>query len=129
MSTKPTDLPGRTGLTGDRDIPFGARYVMREKNESRVELDANEHWLPTPNMQARHDGVRILTTNIEDLGRWLEVHGGEITTSEAGDGVQVWTLRTATDVWPDGSRVPVLVSVLVPDDFPMMPEIRAAVAA
>jgi hypothetical protein len=81
-------------------------------------------------MEAAPDAVRILATDVETLAHWLEVRGGTITVARAGDGVQVWTLRTATEAeLPKFPPVTVLVSVLVTDDEQMMPEIRQAVAA
>ncbi|NUU22813.1 MAG: hypothetical protein HOV68_15070 [Streptomycetaceae bacterium] len=131
MTTQPTDLPGRNSFTSTIHLPFAVQMQMLERNRLSVETECNVYGLPAgARMEAAPDAVRILATDVETLGHWLEVRGGTITVTQAGDGVQVWTLRTATEAeLPKFPPVTVLVSVLVTDDEQMMPEIRQAVAA
>ncbi|MFJ9029756.1 hypothetical protein ACIRQP_14730 [Streptomyces sp. NPDC102274] len=79
-------------------------------------------------MEARHDAVRIVSPEIDVLAAWLDEMGGTVSRLPVGDLV-LWTLRTQTEPWDDGSRAVVLVSVLLLDDESVMPEIVAAVAA
>ncbi|MGW7495416.1 hypothetical protein ACWGKA_14090 [Streptomyces luteogriseus] len=131
MTTQPTDLPGRNSFTSTIHLPFAVQMQMLERNRLSVETECNVYGLPAgARMEAAPDAVRILATDVETLGHWLEVRGGTITVTQAGDGVQVWTLRTSTEAeLPKFPPVTVLVSVLVTDDEQMMPEIRQAVAA
>ncbi|KUF18409.1 hypothetical protein [Streptomyces silvensis] len=130
MTLNPTDLPGRTSLTSTIHLPFAQQMQMLESNRLAVETECNVYGLPAgARMEAAPDVVRILATDVETLGHWLDVRGGTVTVARAGDGVQVWCLRTATEAeLPKFPPVTVLVSVLVTDDEQMMPEIRAAVA-
>lgn len=108
-------------------LDFADSLRLRDRNALCVETESNIYGLPIPNMAASYDAVRIRTTDVEVLGCWLEARGGTITIAPAGDGVFVWTLRTATLAeLPKYPSVTVLVSVLVPDDEPMMPEISDA---
>ncbi|MEU0990466.1 hypothetical protein [Streptomyces sp. NPDC005953] len=131
--TSPTSFPGQTGFTGH--VPVVARSFadslrLRDRNARIVETESNNYSLPIPNMKPAYDAVRILTTDVEDLAEWLEVRGGTITVAPAGDGVQVWTLRTETLAeLPKYPPVPVLVSVLVSDGEPVMPEISDALVS
>lgn len=129
MTTQPTDLSGRSSFTSTIQLPFAVQMQMRENNRLTVETERNVYSLPGgARMEPSPDAVRILATDVETLGHWLEARGGTITVAQAGDGVQVWTLRTATEAeLPKCPPVTVLVSVLVTDDEPMMPELRAAV--
>jgi hypothetical protein len=131
VTTQPTDLPGRNSFTSTIHLPFAVQMQMLERNRLSVETECNVYGLPAgARMEASPDAVRILATDVETLAHWLEVRGGTITVQQAGDGVQVWTLRTATEAeLPKFPPVTVLVSVLVTDDEQMMPEIRQAVAA
>lgn len=131
MTTQPTDRPGRNSFSSTLHLPFGAQMQRLERNRLVVETECNVYGLPAgARMEPGPDAVRILATDVETLGHWLEVRGGTITVAQAGDGVQVWTLRTATEAeLPKFPPVTVLVSVLVTDDEQMMPELRAAVAA
>ncbi|MFB8772156.1 hypothetical protein [Streptomyces broussonetiae] len=131
MTTQPTDLPGQNSFTSTIHLPFAVQMRMLERNRLTVETECNVYGLPRgARMEAAPDGVRILATDVETLGHWLEVRDGTVTVVQAGDGVQVWTLRTATEAeLPKFPPVTVLVSVLVTDDEQMMPEIRNAVAA
>jgi hypothetical protein len=131
VTTQPTDLPGRNSFTSTIHLPFAVQMQMLERNRLSVETECNVYGLPAgARMEASPDAVRILATDVETLAHWLEVRGGTITVQRAGDGVQVWTLRTATEAeLPKFPPVTVLVSVLVTDDEQMMPEIRQAVAA
>ncbi|MFI2632571.1 hypothetical protein ACH5A2_19565 [Streptomyces collinus] len=131
MTTQPTDRPGRNSFSSTLHLPFAAQMRLMESNRLSVETECNVYGLPAgARMEAAPDAVRILATDVGTLGHWLEVRGGTITVQQAGDGVQVWTLRTATEAeLPKFPPVTVLVSVLVTDDEQMMPEIRQAVAA
>lgn len=129
MTTQTTDLTGRNSFSSTIELPFAVQMQMLEKNRLAVETERNVYGLPGgARMEPSPDAVRILSTDVEDLGHWLEARGGTITVALAGDGVQVWTLRTATEAeLPKYPAVTVLVSVLVTDDEQMMPELRAAV--
>jgi len=128
VTTQPTDLPGRNSFTSTIHLPFPTQMQMLESNRLSVETEYCVYSLPKgARMEPAPDAVRILTTNVDDLAVWLEVRGGTVTVARAGDGVQVWTLRTATEAeLPKYPAVTVLVSVLVTDDEPMMPELRDA---
>jgi hypothetical protein len=131
VTAQPTDLPGRNSFTSTIHLPFAVQMQMLERNRLTVETECNVYGLPAgARLESSPDAVRILATDVETLAHWLEVRGGTITVAQAGDGVQVWTLRTATEAeLPKFPPVTVLVSVLVTDDEQMMPEIRQAVAA
>ncbi|MGW3135960.1 hypothetical protein [Streptomyces sp. NPDC001139] len=131
MTTQPTDRPGPNSFSSTIHLPFAEQMRMLESNRLVVETECNVYGLPAgARMEPSPDAVRILATDVETLAHWLEVRGGTITVTRAGDGVQVWTLRTATEAeLPKFPPVTVLVSVLVTDDEQMMPEIRQAVAA
>jgi len=130
VTTQPIGLPGPNSFTSTIHLPFAVQMQMREDNRLAVETERNVYSLPGgARMEPSPDAVRILATDVETLGHWLEARGGSVTVAQAGDGVQVWTLRTATEAeLPKFPPVTVLVSVLVTDDEQMMPEIRAAVA-
>lgn len=130
MTVQPTDLPGRNSFSSTIHLPFAVQMQMLERNRIAVETECNVYGLPAgARMEPSPDVVRILATDVEALGHWLEVRGGTITVARAGDGVQVWTLRTATEAeLPKFPPVTVLVSVLVTDDEQMMPELRQAVS-
>ncbi|MFF3398287.1 hypothetical protein ACFYW6_07210 [Streptomyces sp. NPDC002659] len=112
------------------DVPFSEWMARIERNRLSVETEHCVYSLPRgARMEPGYGAVRILTTNADDLAVWLEVRGGTISATQAGDGVQVWTLRTATEAeLPKYPAVTVLVSVLVTGDEQMMPELLAAVA-
>lgn len=131
MTTQRTDLPGPNSFTSTIHLPFAVQMRMLERNRLSVETECNVYGLPAgARMEPSPDAVRILAIDVETLAHWLEVRGGTITVKQAGDGVQVWTLRTATEAeLPKFPPVTVLVSVLVTDDEQMMPELRQAVAA
>jgi hypothetical protein len=130
VTTQPTDRPGRNSFSSTVHLPFAVQMQRLESNRLAVETECNVYGLPVgARMEPSPDAVRIITTDVETLAHWLEVRGGTITVTRA-DGVQVWTLRTATEAeLPKLPPVTVLVSVLVTDDEQMMPEIRQAVAA
>ncbi|MER7815582.1 hypothetical protein [Streptomyces sp. NPDC096153] len=120
-----------THPSAEAEVPLRDWWAQREKNRLSVETECCVFGLPRgARTEPGYDAVRILTTDIEDLSHWLEVRGGTVTVTNAGDGIQVWTLRTATEAeLPKFPAVTVLVSVLVPADEQMMPEIRAAVVS
>ncbi|MFE3031513.1 hypothetical protein ACFXKY_07680 [Streptomyces canus] len=131
MTAQPTDRPGRNSFSSTLHLPFAVQMQMVESNRLSVETECNVYGLPAgARMEAAPDVVRILATDVDTLAHWLDVRGGSVTVTHVGDGVQVWTLRTATEAeLPKFPPVTVLVSVLVTDDEQMMPEIRQAVAA
>ncbi len=130
MTAQPTDLPSRNSFTSTIHLPFAVQMQMLERNRLAVETECNVYGLPSgARMEPGPDAVRILATDVETLGHWLEVRGGTVTVARVGDGMQVWTLHTATEAeLPKFPPVTVLVSVLVTDDEQMMPEIFQAVS-
>lgn len=84
--------------------------------------------LPAPTLIARPDAVFVTVTDLDDLGEWLTELGGTIRITSAGDGVELWTLRTQTPP-RKGGRVLVRVSVPVPMGESVQDSIRQAVAA
>ncbi|WP_432138965.1 hypothetical protein [Streptomyces sp. bgisy154] len=128
MTEQITGLPSRNSFSSTLHLPFAVQMQMLERNRLSVETECNVYGLPAgARMEAAPDVVRILATDVTTLAHWLEVRGGTVTVKQAGDGVQVWTLRTATEAeLPKFPPVTVLVAVLVTDDEQMMPELADA---
>ncbi|MVO84129.1 hypothetical protein GPA10_04925 [Streptomyces sp. p1417] len=107
--------------------PLGEFGLISDNHRAvRAMLDFSP--LPAPTMIARPDAVFVTVADLDDLGEWLQERGGTIHISSAGDGLELWTLLTATPPRADGSSVPVRVSVPVPMGESVMAYIRAAVA-
>lgn len=105
------------------------RVWTQHRNGAEVELLLNYTNLPAPVIVPRVDAVHVMVADIDDLGVWLEQRGGTIHRSPAFEGVRMWTLHTKTDPRPDGTTIPILVSVPVVDGDLVMHWIAAAVAA
>ncbi|MGW4028194.1 hypothetical protein ACWEFL_02560 [Streptomyces sp. NPDC004838] len=116
-------------MTTPIELSFVEAERLRVRGRQAVETESCVYGLPIPGLTADYDAVRIRSTDTGVLARWLEVRGGTVTVTEAGDRFQVWTLRTGTLAEPGWPSVLVLVSVLVPWDEPVLEEIRDAMSA
>ncbi|NUO42448.1 MAG: hypothetical protein HOV82_10450 [Streptomyces sp.] len=130
--TNPTALPGPSvhvmTLT-NAPLPDAekARALAQRANAREVELLLDRVSLPAPVMVPRPEHVHVMAPDVDDLGEWLRVLGGEIHVSPAFEGAELWVLHTSTEPREDGASVPVLVSVPVPVGELVMDWIRAAV--
>ncbi|MFF9894911.1 hypothetical protein [Streptomyces longispororuber] len=110
-------------------FPSLSEYGLISDNRVAVEAMLDYLPLPAPTMIPRADAVFVTVADLDDLGEWLRARGGTIHVSSAADGLELWTLLTATPLRADGSAVPVRVSVPVPMGEQVMDHIRAAVSA
>ncbi|MGW2550632.1 hypothetical protein [Streptomyces sp. NPDC001635] len=111
---------------------FREQQEARRRNETSYESTVAVQGLPSAHIawEATPAAVQVTATGIDVLAEWLHVQGGSISTVELPSGQTVWTLHTTT--WTDSPRfpaVPVHVTVVLPTDEQVIPEIRAAVAA
>ncbi|WP_309029025.1 hypothetical protein [Streptomyces alfalfae] len=106
-----------------------SEYGLISDNRVAVEAMLDHLPLPAPTVIPRAEAVFVTVADLDDLGAWLQQRGGIVHVSSAGDGLELWTLLTATPKRRDGSSVPVRVSVPVPMGESVMHFIRAAVAA
>jgi hypothetical protein len=111
---------------------FRARQDARRRNETAYEVTTAVKELPTQHVafRATDSAVLVTATDIDVLGAWRYVMGGTVTIVDLPSGQTVWTLHTTT--WTDSERVPAVpvhVTVVLPSDEQVIPEIRAAVAA
>ncbi|BCM70935.1 hypothetical protein EASAB2608_06269 [Streptomyces sp. EAS-AB2608] len=132
MSTNPTDLPGRSTLVmtlPQAPLPdvLMARVRAQQDNARAVDYVIDAFFLPAPVRIPRPESVHVMVADVDDLGEWLRVLGGEIHVSPEFEGVELWTLHTQTEPREDGSTTSVLVSVPVPSGELVMDWIRRAV--
>ncbi|MFI0233087.1 hypothetical protein [Streptomyces sp. NPDC017086] len=132
MSTNPTCLPGRSTLVLPlRQAPLPdatmARVLAQQANARELDYLLDYTSLPAPVRIPRPESVHVMLADVDDLGEWLRVLGGEIHVSPEFEGVELWTLHTTTEPREDGSATRVLVSVPVPSGELVMEWIRAAV--
>lgn len=132
MSTNPTDLPGPSTLVlalAEAPLPDAtmARVIAQQNNAREVDYLLDYTSLPAPVRIPRPESVHVMVADVDDLGEWLRVLGGEIHVSPEFEGVELWTLHTQTEPGADGSTTSVLVSVPVPAGELVMHWIRAAV--
>lgn len=106
-----------------------SQYGLVSDNRTAVEAMLDFLSLPAPTVIPRAEAVFVTVADLDDLGEWLQQLGGVIHVSSAGDGLELWTLLTATPKRGDGSKVPVRVSVPVPMGEVVMAHILAAVTA
>jgi hypothetical protein len=103
------------------------RVVEQNRNAFTVDVLIDGTGLPAPVRVPRPDSVHVMVADVDDLGEWLRVLGGEIHVSPEFEGVELWTLHAQTEPRDDGTTASVLVSVPVPVGELVMDWIRAAV--
>ncbi len=103
------------------------RWAAISDNEFAVSALLSSTNLPGPTIVSRLDAVYVSVADVDDLGQWLTELGGEIHVSPTWEGVQLWTLHTATPERADGSRVAVRVSTALPADAEVLHDVLAAV--
>lgn len=118
-----------TDLTVRPLSELGASYGQTSDNRLAVEAMLDYLPLPAPTVIARADAVFVTVADLDDLGAWLRELDGRIHITSAADGLELWTLLTQTPPSRARGRVPVRVSVPVPQGEQVMDYIRAAVAA
>lgn len=132
MSINPTGLPGHTPLVmtlPKAPLPDAekARALAQNRNAFTVDCLIDSANLPAPVRIPRAESVHVMVADVDDLGEWLRVLGGEIHVSPEFEGVELWTLHTRTEPREDGSSSSVHVSVPVPAGELVMDWIRQAV--
>lgn len=132
MSMTPTGLPGHTTLVMTLpEVPLRdaekARALAQNRTAFTVDCLIDERSLPAPVRIPRAESVHVMVADVDDLGEWLRVLGGEIHVSPEFEGVELWTLHTRTEPREDGSASSVHVSVPVPAGELVMDWIRQAV--
>ncbi|MFJ5967946.1 hypothetical protein [Streptomyces sp. NPDC093060] len=130
--SNPTDLPGPSTLVltlPEAPLPDAtmARVIAQQNNAREVDYLLDYTSLPAPVRIPRPESVHVMVADVDDLGEWLRVLGGEIHVSPEFEGVELWTLHTQTEPGADGATTSVLVSVPVPAGELVMDWIRAAV--
>jgi hypothetical protein len=113
---------------------FRARQDARLRHEREYEVTVSVMNLPSQHVasQATPTEVHVFATDMDVLAAWLYEMGGTITKVDLPTGFTVWTLHTTTlaDAAVSGvDPCPVLVSVPLVTDEPVMQEIREAVKA
>lgn len=103
------------------------RARAEHRNALTVDVLIDNTPLPAPVRIPRAESVHVVVADVDDLGEWLRALGGEIHIAPEFEGVELWTLHTATEPREDGSSTLVLVSVPVPVGELVMDWIRAAV--
>lgn len=132
MSMNPTDLPGHSisvMTLAEAPLPDAEMFRVVEQNRNAFTVDVliDGTGLPAPVRVPRPDSVHVMVADVDDLGEWLRVLGGEIHVSPEFEGVELWTLHAQTEPREDGTTTSVLVSVPVPVGELVMDWIRAAV--
>jgi hypothetical protein len=134
MSASPIEMPGRSVLVltlPEAPLPDAekARALAQNRNAFTVDCLIDRTGLPAPVRIPRPEWVHVMVVDVDDLGVWLRELGGEIHVSPAFEGVELWTLHTATEPDEDEDVRPaaVRVSVPVPMGELVMDWIRAAV--
>lgn len=131
--SNPTDLPGRSVLVmtlPEAPLPDAAKDRALAQNRNAFTLDCliDRTGLPAPVRIPRPESVHVMVADVDDLGEWLRLLGGEVHVSPEFEGVELWTLHARTEQDDDGSgSTRVLVSVPVPVGELVMDWIRAAV--
>ncbi|MGK5731402.1 hypothetical protein [Streptomyces sp. URMC 124] len=103
-------------------------WARARDNSNAVQVMVDGSRLPAPAIIGRADAVYIAVADVDDLGEWLAVLGGEIHVSPSYEGIELWTLHTYTPIRGDGSRVSIRVSVPLPAHELVMDDILAAVS-
>jgi hypothetical protein len=86
--------------------------------------------LPRIGSTPRPDAVYVTVADVDDLEPWLSRLGGIVHVNEsAREGLQLWTLHTATPPRRDGSQVPIRVSAVVVSGASVLSGVQSAVAA
>lgn len=136
MSASPIEFPARTSsfpVLSLASAPLPDVRRSRERNESSYRSTCSHQGLPESThiaVQATESAVLVTATDIDVLGIWLDVMAGTVKKTALPSGQTVWTLCTST--WSDSPKfpvVPVFVSVVLPSDVQVIPEIAAAVKA
>ncbi|MFE9448374.1 hypothetical protein [Streptomyces sp. NPDC006739] len=103
------------------------RALAQNRNALTIDVLIDDSGLPAPVRIPRPESVHVMVADVDDLGEWLRVLGGEIHVSPEFEGVELWTLHAQTEPGENGSTTSVLVSVPVPSGELVMEWIRAAV--
>lgn len=132
MSINPSGFPGHSTLVltlPEAPLPDAvkARALAQNRNAFTVDCLIDSNSLPAPVRIPRPESVHVMVADVDDLGEWLRVLGGEIHVSPEFEGVELWTLHASTQLDEDGPSVVVLVSVPVPCGELVMDWIRGAV--
>lgn len=132
MSASPIELPGPSVsvLTlPEAPLPDAVKAAALAQNRNAFTVDCllDCTGLPAPVRIPRPDPVHVMVADVDDLGEWLRLLGGEVHRSPAFEGVELWTLHTRTEPREDGTSTAVLVSVPVPVGELVMEWIRQAV--
>lgn len=110
---------------------FREQQDLRERNDFSYRFTVDHKELPSSGHVAHRatpTDVQVTATDMDVLGEWLYVMGGQVTTIDLPSGQTVWTLHTTT--WSDSPKfppVPVHVSVVQVTGEPVMQEICEAV--
>jgi hypothetical protein len=63
----------------------------------KAEIAADHNALPFTRITDTHGQAHVFTTSLDDLTAWWTALGGTATHVDAGPGICMWTLHTATD--------------------------------
>jgi hypothetical protein len=132
MSDKPNDFPptSRTTVTIGRIPAPPSEFERTSDNRFAVDALLGYTQLPAPSITAHADAVYVTVTDVDDLEPWLVRLGGVIHVDEsAREGLQLWTLNTATPPRKDGSQVPIRVTAVVVVGEFVLSGLQSAVAA
>lgn len=127
MTIQPTAFPGQLfdGTTPVSEVPSALQ--RQQSNEFAFSVFLGEHaHLPAPSTSPRADGMHVSVADVDDLGPWLTLLGGEIHRSPVFEGRTLWVLHTGF-TWVGSTRVPVTVSVSTLSDEQVMSYIADAV--
>ena len=119
MSIDPTGLPGSSVVVmtlPKAPLPDAekARVLALNRNAFTVDCLIDRTGLPGPVRIPRPEWVHVMVADVDDLGMWLRELGGEIHVSPEFEGVELWTLHTATEADVEAGERPALVHVSVP---------------
>lgn len=129
MTTHLTQPTAFAGQLFDRATPVTevpSRLRQQQTNEFAFSVFNGEHNLPAPSMSPRADGVHVAVADVDDLGPWLTLLGGDIRRSPVFEGRTMWVLSTSFQ-WIAGTRVPVTVTASTLADELVLDYIRKAV--
>lgn len=130
--SNPTPLPGPSTLVltlPEAPLPDAVKAAALAQNRNAFTVDCllDRTGLPAPTRVPFPDMVRVMVSDVDDLGEWLRLLGGEIHVSPVFEGFESWVLHTATEPREDGTCTTVLVSAPVLSGELVMDWIRAAV--
>ena len=104
------------------------RTASRIDPADAATVTADLHNLPTGRVSAQDGTAHVFADDTDSLVEWHDALGGHTTRRDAGPGVVLWTLHTATEPYGDDSRTPVLVHTLALDHEPVYEALTTALA-